>query len=496
MRIFRGIVGVSLALAGPIGAGCAGTGADVSSGIGGDSGSVVAVSTGDGVPEGAQVAVGTGSTPQPPEAWLNRYGDSSDQTASSLAVNAAGEIALTGTAKGTIDFGNIPWPGATTDTDVFVVKMSEAGQSLWSRRFGDSCDQRGSAAALSSKGNLLIAGDFCGKMDFGSTTVETQGGEVDAFIALFDTLGEDVYSLRIGGKGAQIARAAAIDAQGNAIIVGSFDGTLDDGAGSVPTAGQEDAFVIKLDPAGKLLWSRRFGGPEADVALAVALDGTGNIVVGGSFRGSVDFGGGALTAAPTFTSAFVVELDPDGNHLFSRRYGADGNAAALAVGVGQNGTIAVTGSFDGTIDMGTGVFSSAGGKDVFLTTIDGSGTTVWGRAFGGSESESGTSVVVSSDGIVKLACTAREEIDFGAGSKFSVVGSPAASTIYVVDFDSHGTAIAGRVIWSDTPMLTAGIGSRGDLGAVVAGSFHGQLTRDAMAVESAGEWDVFVLSDR
>jgi hypothetical protein len=497
MRAPWGLLGFSAAIAATIGAGCNGSGADVSSGVGGDTSSVAAVSTGEGVVQGGQVAVGTGTFPPPPTFWLHAYGDSSDQTASALAVNAEGDIALSGTAKGTIDFGNIPWAGSDTDTDVVVVKLSSAGQALWSRRFGDSCDQRASAAALSAGGNVLVAGDFCGKMDFGTTTVETQAGEVDAFVALFDTLGEDIYSLRIGGKGNQVARAAAIDADGNAILVGSFDGALDDGSGGgpVPTAGKEDAFVIKLDPAGKLLWSERFGGPGADVALAVAVDAMGNIVVGGSFHDGVDFGGGPLTAAPPFANAFVVELDPGGKHLFSRRYGDGGNAVTSAVAVGLNGTIALTGFFDGAIDVGAGATPSAGGQDVFLTAIDGTAALLWGHTFGGVESEAGTGVAIGDDGIVKLTCTAREEIDFGAGNVLSAQGSPAASTIDIVRFDVSGNVFAARVVSSETPMLSVGVGSRGTLGNVVAGSFHGSLTHDDQTVKSAGEWDMFVLRD-
>ncbi len=207
------------------------------------------------------VSVGSGVV-MPSGVWTKRYGDAEDQKASAMAVNAAGDMALTGNARGTIDFGNVPWTGSATDSDVFVAKLTREGHSQWSRRYGDSCDQNGSAVALTPTGNVFVAGDFCGKMDFGDTTLEVAAGERDIFVAVIDDIGEDVYSCRLGGAGPQYARAAAVDAKGNAILVGSFEKAFDDGSGPLTSAGMDDAFVIKLDPKGKVLWSQRLGGLE------------------------------------------------------------------------------------------------------------------------------------------------------------------------------------------------------------------------------------------
>ena len=202
-------------------------------------------------------------------------------------------------------------------------------------------------------------------MDFGATTLETLGGEVDLFIAVIDTLGEDVYSCSFGGKGAQIARAAAVDAKGNAVIVGSFDQAFDDGGRAVSSAGMDDIFVLALDPGGKVLWSERFGGPEADTPRAVAIDETGNIVLGGSFGGSVDFGGGVLTAAVGHPSAFVVQLDPGGKYVWAQTFASD-DVIVNGLAIGPNGLIAATGSFAGAIDFGGGPLPTAGGDDIFV----------------------------------------------------------------------------------------------------------------------------------
>jgi hypothetical protein len=487
---------LALSVAFPISAGCSGNTPD-QSGVGGATGG----SSGDGRPGDmstvgvVSVSVGSGVM-LPPGVWMNHYGDAEDQHATALAVNGAGDIALAGTAKGTINFGNIPWTGSTTDTDVVVAKISSEGQAQWSRRYGDSCDQRGGAVALAPSGDVLLAGDFCGKMSFGNTTVETKGGEIDLFVALIDELGEDVYSRSFGGAGAQIARAAAVDTKGNAVIVGSFDKAFDDGTGEAPSAGMDDVFVIKLDPNGKVLWTKRFGGPAADLARTVAVDEAGNIVVGGSFGDSVDFGGGPLTAGAGHSSGFVVELDPGGKHLWSKSFGTDADAVVNGVAVGPSGNIAATGFFVGTADFGSGPSPSAGAEDVFLAMMNSAGNPVWGRTFGGAQSQRATGVTFGVHGDLTISGTSDETFDlFELGTGFSII-TPFApvgpNMTYAVRFDATGKPTAGWVLESTDPMESVGVGFDENFRTVLAGSFQKTVGFQFGPIESAGGWDMFV----
>ncbi|WP_437503079.1 hypothetical protein [Sorangium sp. So ce1099] len=136
-----------------------------------------------------------------------------------------------------------------------------------------------------------------------------------------------LWSTGLGGAGDQAAHDVATDAAGNLYVTGWFEGTVDFGAGPLVSAGYRDVFVLKLDPAGHALWSRRFGSsPDWESGTQIALDASGNILVGGSYSGApfegpppVDFGGGPLPWGYDFSSGavFLVKLDPDGNHLWS-----------------------------------------------------------------------------------------------------------------------------------------------------------------------------------
>lgn len=146
-----------------------------------------------------------------------------------------------------------------------------------------------------------------------------------------------LWSARLGGAGDDVATAVATDPAGNLYVTGWFEGTVDFGAGPLVSEGAIDVFVLKLDPAGHAIWSRRFGSGYGGAGTKIALDASGNILLGGTYGGvlfpnvvdRVDFGGGPLPWIWDFSynGVFLVRLDPDGNHLWSQGYLRSGIAA-------------------------------------------------------------------------------------------------------------------------------------------------------------------------
>ncbi|WP_437513096.1 SBBP repeat-containing protein [Sorangium sp. So ce1099] len=146
-------------------------------------------------------------------------------------------------------------------------------------------------------------------------------------------------------------------------------------------------FVLKLDPAGHAIWSRQFGGLDTETGTNIALDASGNILLGGVYSGPwhgvpgppVDFGGGPLPWDAEFISlgAFVVKLDPDGNHLWSHGYtpGTDGQVVRvrdLATDTtGNSAAILVypANTYGDSVDIGVNVFrfSAEGGRSPFFS---------------------------------------------------------------------------------------------------------------------------------
>ena len=90
------------------------------------------------------------------------------------------------------------------------------------------------------------------------------------------------------------ANGVAVDSSGNVVVVGSFLGNVDFGGVILQSASSSpDIFLAKYSAAtGQLVWARGFGSTGVDAGNGVAVDGNGNIIMTGLFRGTVDFGGG------------------------------------------------------------------------------------------------------------------------------------------------------------------------------------------------------------
>ena len=177
--------------------------------------------------------------------------------------------------------------------------------------------------------------------------------------------GKHLWSKGFGDGSHQAAEAVAVDASGNVIVTGNFEGTVDFGGGALTSAGSGDIFVAKFGSDGAHLWSKCFGDGSIKIAYAVVDDASGNVIVTGYIEDTVDFGGGALTSAGGW-DIFVAKFGSEGAHLWSKRFGDGSDQAAEAVAVDASGNAMVTGYFDGTVDFGGGALTSAGSFDIFV----------------------------------------------------------------------------------------------------------------------------------
>ncbi|WP_437564085.1 hypothetical protein [Sorangium sp. So ce542] len=213
-----------------------------------------------------------------------------------------------------------------------------------------------------------------------------------------------LWSAGLGGAGSDAAYAVATDAAGNLYVTGWFEGTVDFGAGPLVSAGANDVFLLKLDPAGHAIWSRRFGSSDyGESGTKIALDASGNILLGGSYGGAlldgpppVDFGDGPLPWNYDFSTSavFLAKLDPDGNHLWSLGHIVPTGALSINlrdIAVDAAGNSAALLAYPSTVDDG-----------MSFLTFNAAGEYMWGfthrtfvRSPGGVAMDSAGNVLVA-----------------------------------------------------------------------------------------------------
>lgn len=422
-----------------------------------------------------------------PVQWAKNFGDAQGQFVQSVAVDGAGNIFLTGSFTGAVDFGG----GALTSAgmnDVFIVKLDASGGHVWSKRYGTAKDQAGRSIAVDGAGNAYVTGYYLGTIDFGTGAMTSQGGLFeDIFVAKLDPMGNTVWAKGFGDPGAQTSRSIAVDAAGNSVVVGDFQEFIDFGGGPLQSTGNSeiDAFAVKFDPAGGHMWSKRYGDAVRQSAEEVALDGAGNVVITGYANGSIDFGKGALTAPGDKGAAFVAKLGPSGDAMWASIFGDE--ARGLGIDVDAGGDIAVTGAFKGTIDFGGGKLAAQSANDsVFVALFDGAGKHQWSHSFGSSSSE-GLSVAIDGKAKVIVGGAFSGAIDFGGPNLMSA----GAFDAFLAKLDSVGCHVWSGKFGDAAYQVIQHVTLDASGNVVITGRFAGTADFGTGALTANGD-DIFV----
>jgi len=213
---------------------------------------------------------------------------------------------------------------------------------------------------------------------------------VDAFLTKYDGSGSEAWTSQFGSSGQDWILGVAVDGEGNIYVGGRTDGVL---PGQL-SSGQIDAFLMKFDGSGKGLWTRQFGSPADDWVMGLAVDGAGNVYGAGGTWGALP---GLKSSGQE--DAFLVKYDGSGKGLWTRQFGSAVDERALGLAVDGVGNVYGVGWTEGVLPKQR----SSGKRDAFLRKYDSRGGEVWTRQFGTPEDDEALSVAVDGAGAVYAA---------------------------------------------------------------------------------------------
>lgn len=317
--------------------------------------------------------------------WAKQISGTSTQSPNAVTLDSAGNIITVGSFFGAGDFD----PGAGTFSmspvgllDVFVSKLDNSGNFVWAKRLGGTNQDEGYTVAVDRSGNVFASGYFSGTADFdpgtGTFNLTSNGGSQDIFISKLSAAGAFMWAVRLGNSFNEDGRSLATDTGGHVYATGQFTGTVDfdPGPGTFNLVGSgSDAYVVKLDSLGNLVWAKRLGGTSGDFGYGLGIDVSGNIITTGYFNGTADFDPGNDTFNLTTAGVadiFVCKLDAAGNFIRAKAMGGSATDQGTALTTGERG-IYVTGYFNQTADFnpdaGTSNLTSFGGQDAFVVRL-------------------------------------------------------------------------------------------------------------------------------
>jgi hypothetical protein len=306
------------------------------------------------------------------------------------AVYAVGIFATPDTAnEGFVDFNPNTGVDARKDGGIFVTKLKADGTYAWTRRLANGY---GLALATDSNGNLYITGQFTGSSDF-------------------DPVNHDSHT----------------------------------------ASGYYDIFVTKILADGSYGWTRTIGGASTnmydDWSRSIAVDGSNNVYLTGSFSGEVDFDfstgtdilSSVIDAEDPFghKSAFLTKINADGTYGWSVAMGCTssedygnpfGGAEGHSIALDDLGNAFVAGEFSGIIDFDPSesqdIHTSYVGLDIFVTRINADGSYAWTKGMGSVTGHClARSLCLASDGSVYATGTFTGEVEFNRTGGSDIIKS-------------------------------------------------------------------------
>ncbi len=206
-----------------------------------------------------------------------------------LTTDAGGELILTGSfeKKLVVDKNKLLSKG---QKDMFVVEMDENLRPITVEQFGGIYNDAGREIAIDASGNMYLSGTFTGRVEFDKFNRLESLGTSDVFLLKFGSDGHCVWSTSFGGPGSDYVSGLEINIRGDVYLVGTFRGNISANELTVLSESfANDAFLAKYNASGQCRFIENFGGESHDFGKTIGIDASNNIYVGGNFSGQLNF---------------------------------------------------------------------------------------------------------------------------------------------------------------------------------------------------------------
>jgi hypothetical protein len=242
--------------------------------------------------------------------YTEQWGGAGNDIARGIATDASDNVYITGYTNSFTD-------GMAT-AQIFLLKYAPWGGLQFSVTWGGIRNDYGYGVAVDPLGNVYVVG----------TTSSYGAGGSDVVLLKYDSSGNLLFQRTWGGTQNDFGTGVAVDAGGYVYVTG-YTYSLG------PTPGISAVILLKYDPSGNLLFQQTWGGTKNDYGTGITVDIDGNIYVTGYTK--------SYSITPGVPNAFLLKFDEAGNLLFQRIWGGNRGDFAYGVAVDTAENVFITG---------------------------------------------------------------------------------------------------------------------------------------------------------
>jgi uncharacterized repeat protein (TIGR01451 family) len=321
-----------------------------------------------------------------------------------------------------------------TPGDILLEKLNGSGKLIWSKKLGGSAEEKAYSIQIAPDGGYVFAGLTWSN----NGQVSGNHGNADIWVVKSDTAGTLLWQKCIGGSGNDTAYSIITASDGYYVA-----GTTTSGNGQVTgNAGNADAWLIKLDPDGNLVWQKTFGGTNNDVFRKLQLTADGGLIAVG-YTWSND---GIVNGNHGNADIWVVKCDITGNLLWQKCYGGSNEDKGSDIKPVEDGGYVINSyakSNNGNVNK------NSGGADQWVIKIAGNGNIEWVKNIGSSSDDFSSAIITLDEYNYVTLCNK----DGGAGVIYGILTKLGKSdvikgTVYI-DVNGNGVKDLSEPFFSD-----------------------------------------------
>lgn len=335
------------------------------------------------------------------------------------------------------------------DTDMNVIKLSESGEVIWNKRYGEEDSEEASDVLLTADGGYMI---------FGSADDYDDSKLRNVWIIKLNKEGDILWDRNYGIEGAiNSAHAAVATPDGGYIVVGNSI--------SISSESTCNMYALKIDMEGNEIWEKTYGGDSNEEAKDIAATPEGFAIIGNT----ESYGKGRW-------DMFLVRIDHEGNKIAHHTYGGNDNEMGNAI----------ISTKDGGFLLGGYSYSySKGSLDAWVVKTDANGEQQWHKSFGQESTDEAFSLLELADGSFMMA----GYVDIYEPNDEYINISKTANEALVVKLSVSGEVVWEKLIGGDKNQKAFSIIESNDGGFVVVGSTDEGSSTDALVfkLNSMGE---------
>jgi hypothetical protein len=234
--------------------------------------------------------------------------------------------------------GSPPWSRNRGGIDIWAARLDKNGNTLWRQLFGGGGNETAASIRSTADGGLVIAGTT----NSNDQDVHGLHGGLDMWLVKVDAAGNIQWQKCLGGTAGETAYDLEITDDGGYMLAGqtaSNDGDVTGNHATAASGATTDAWVVRLSPTGDILWQKCFGGSGNDAFYDIIQLPDHNFAAVGITNSS----NGDVTQAFGSNDAWLVKFDAAGNLIWQQSFGTAGNEYGVTLAAQPGGNFIVAG---------------------------------------------------------------------------------------------------------------------------------------------------------